>query len=47
MKSMLIVLLAMSLGACSTVAGIGKDVTATAEWSRDKMPGNEKPLEQY
>ena len=25
------------LGGCSTVAGVGKDVTDAAEWSKDKI----------
>ena len=29
--------MAMALGACSTVGGLGKDITATAEWSKEKM----------
>jgi|TARA_B110000483_G_scaffold231822_1_gene298672 predicted small secreted protein len=45
MKAMLIILMAMALGACSTVGGLGKDITATAEWSKEKMSGDEE--EQY
>ena len=45
MKLFLIVLMAMALGACSTVGGLGKDITATAEWSKEKMSGDEE--EQY
>ena len=41
MKLFLIVLIAMALGACSTVGGLGKDITATAEWSKEKMSGDE------
>jgi predicted small secreted protein len=41
MKLFLIVLMAMALGACSTVGGLGKDITATAEWSKEKMSGDE------
>tara|TARA_B100000900_G_scaffold401289_1_gene405807 strand:+ start:36 stop:173 length:138 start_codon:yes stop_codon:yes gene_type:complete len=25
------------IGGCSTVAGVGKDVTDAAEWSKDKI----------
>jgi predicted small secreted protein len=37
MKSIFIVLFALSLGACSTVGGMGKDVTDAAEWSSKKI----------
>lgn len=29
----------MSFAACSTVAGLGKDITGAAEWSKEKMGG--------
>ena len=35
----------ISLGACSTIDGVGKDISATAVWSKDKISGKEK--EQY
>lgn len=28
-----------SFAACSTVAGVGKDITGAAEWTKDKMGG--------
>jgi predicted small secreted protein len=34
-----IMLIGMSLTACSTVAGIGKDIQDTANWTKDKMGG--------
>ena len=37
MKSIFIILFALSLGACSTVGGMGKDVTDAAEWSSKKI----------
>ena len=37
MKATLIALLVLALGACSTIEGVGKDITATAVWSADKM----------
>jgi predicted small secreted protein len=27
------------LSGCSTVAGVGKDIQSTAEWTKDKMSG--------
>jgi hypothetical protein len=41
MKVFLALILASSLAACSTVAGMGKDLTSTAEWTKEKM-GNSK-----
>jgi len=43
--SMVLVACLLALGACSTVGGMGKDITATAEWAKDKMVGDEE--EQY
>jgi predicted small secreted protein len=39
MKKLFIVVALLSLTACSTIAGAGKDITGVAEWSRDKMGG--------
>lgn len=37
-----IVLICMTLNfvACSTVAGVGKDIQSTAEWTKEKMGGS-------
>ena len=37
MKNVLILITAFIIGGCSTVAGVGKDVTDAAEWSKDTM----------
>jgi predicted small secreted protein len=37
MKSIIILMLALSLGACGTIGGMGKDVTDAAEWSKEKI----------
>ena len=29
----------LSFAACSTVAGVGKDIQSTAEWTKEKMGG--------
>ena len=29
----------MSFAACSTVAGVGKDITGVADWTKEKMGG--------
>jgi predicted small secreted protein len=39
MKTFLIVLTALSLTACGTVAGLGKDIQKGAEWTKEKMSG--------
>ena len=31
--------LVSALAACSTVAGVGKDIQSTAEWTKEKMSG--------
>jgi predicted small secreted protein len=39
MKTLLIVLTALSLTACGTIAGMGKDIQKSAEWTKEKMTG--------
>jgi predicted small secreted protein len=38
----LIIAALIMLSGCGTVAGLGKDVTGAAEWTRDKMSGDKK-----
>ena len=40
--AVLIVVALIMLSGCGTVAGIGKDLTSTAEWTRDKIGGDKK-----
>lgn len=37
MKNLIVLVLALSLGACGTIGGMGKDVTDAAEWSKKKI----------
>jgi len=37
MKAIVALVVALSLVGCSTVAGIGKDVTGAAEWTKEKI----------
>ena len=37
MKKKLTIIFILTLGACSTVAGVGKDVTDAAEWSKKEI----------
>jgi predicted small secreted protein len=39
MKLIAVVLTVLSLSACSTVAGIGTDITRASEWTQEKMKG--------
>jgi predicted small secreted protein len=39
MKLIASIMLVMSLAACSTVAGVGKDIQSSAEWTKEKMGG--------
>jgi predicted small secreted protein len=36
----LIVAALIMLSGCGTIAGVGSDITKTAEWTRDKMTGS-------
>ena len=38
----LIVAVLIMITGCGTVAGLGKDVTSAAEWTKDKMSGDKK-----
>ena len=38
----LIVVMLIMLSGCNTVAGVGTDITKSAEWTRDKMTGDKK-----
>ena len=40
MKILVALVLVSSLAACSTVAGVGKDIQSTAEWTKEKMGGS-------
>jgi predicted small secreted protein len=37
MKIFVALILAINLAACSTVSGIGKDISSGAEWTKEKM----------
>ena len=37
MNKLFIILSILFVGGCSTVAGVGKDVTDAAEWSKEKI----------
>ena len=40
--AVLIVVALIMLSGCGTVAGLGKDVTGAAEWTKDKISGDRK-----
>jgi predicted small secreted protein len=37
MKTVVALFLATMLAACSTVSGVGKDISSAAEWTKEKM----------
>jgi predicted small secreted protein len=37
MKLFLALILTSALSACSTVAGVGKDISSAADWAKEKM----------
>jgi predicted small secreted protein len=39
MKTFIALILVGLLSACSTVAGVGKDITGVADWTKEKMGG--------
>jgi predicted small secreted protein len=38
----LIIVAVLMITGCGTVAGLGKDMTSAAEWTKDKMGGDKK-----
>jgi predicted small secreted protein len=40
MKAIIGIMLIVSLSACSTVAGVGKDIQDSATWTKEKMSGS-------
>lgn len=40
MKSVVAVILVTMLTACSTVSGVGKDISSAADWTKEKMGGS-------
>jgi predicted small secreted protein len=40
MKVVAIIVSMLALTACSTVAGVGKDIQSSAEWTKQKMGGS-------
>jgi predicted small secreted protein len=42
MKSLIVILMIGTLTACNTVSGIGKDMTGSAEWTKEKI-GKKEP----
>ena len=38
----LIIVSVVMITGCGTVAGLGKDMTSAAEWTKDKMSGDKK-----
>jgi predicted small secreted protein len=39
MKTVVALAVVLALTACSTVAGVGKDIQSSAEWTKEKMGG--------
>jgi len=40
MRTVALLILVSALSACSTVAGVGKDIQSSAEWTKEKMGGS-------
>jgi predicted small secreted protein len=44
MKFVIALMMVAACSACSTVAGLGKDLTSTAEWTKEKIGGSHTEL---
>jgi len=40
MKLIFTLIMAISLIGCGTISGIGKDITSTADWTKEKISGS-------
>jgi len=36
----LVILLSAAVSGCSTIDGVGKDISSTAQWTKEKMGGS-------
>jgi predicted small secreted protein len=43
MKHLIVLVALLSLTACNTMSGIGRDITQGAEWTKGKMNSTEQP----
>jgi len=41
MKFLIVILMVGALTACNTVSGLGKDMTGSAEWTKEKISKKE------
>jgi predicted small secreted protein len=41
MKTLVILTMVLALAACNTVSGLGKDMTGTADWTKEKISKKE------
>ena len=41
MKTLVILTMVLALTACNTVSGLGKDMTGSAEWTKEKISKKE------
>lgn len=39
MKTLVVLAMVTLMSGCSTVAGVGKDITGAADWTKQKMGG--------
>ena len=40
-KNLVLILICLTLSACNTFSGMGKDITNSAEWTKGKMTGQD------
>ena len=40
MKTIIAIVIAMSITACGTISGMGKDISGAADWTKEKMGGS-------
>ena len=40
MKTIIAIVIAMSLTACGTISGMGKDISGAADWTKEKIGGS-------
>jgi predicted small secreted protein len=40
MNKLLVFIVALTISGCGTISGIGKDISSTADWTKEKISGS-------
>jgi predicted small secreted protein len=40
MNKLIVFIIALTISGCGTISGIGKDISSTADWTKEKISGS-------